>query len=338
MESKKRIADKIRKVRRSVPWLKGYHLAIILALGLALGHGFMLYDVYFRQSEEKTLVDKEIAFAERELQRTRDAVVPEEQLEVHFQQAGENLASMRRLVPNYVDNTEFVAWLLDLSERSGVDITNLQHRNASPEQLGDRQYLIKGFHLEVSGVPSDLVAFVAALERSERHLMVVDSTQFSSSDSGANLSVELGVYTLPAPHQSATGAPEQAAAGGTGKILIEVLTEDVEGGAEVAYSSGYSSSSLEGAGSKATQQMFNFSPSYSRPFDVNQEGGPSASDPLAPGIYTVNYNTPWFTRIRSMLSCSKSRMMPCSLPTARTRAKGFKSQRRGSNLAPLRRL
>ncbi len=162
MESRKKIADKIRRVRRSVPWLKGYHLVILLALGLVLAHGLMLFDLYMRQSEEKDQVVQAIERAEKKLEQMEGAVVPEEQLEVHFQQAGENLASMRRLVPNYVDNTDFIGWLLDLAERSGVEITSLQHRNDSPEQLGDRVYEIKGFHLEVSGVPSDLVAVVAA--------------------------------------------------------------------------------------------------------------------------------------------------------------------------------
>lgn len=291
MKSTKGIAGKIRRVRRSVPWLKAYHLMIVLVLGIVAAHGLMLFSMR-NQSMEMEQMGSKIASAEQELQRTRDAVIPEEQLGVHFQQAGQNLASMRRLVPNYVDNTEFIGWLLDVAERSGVDITSLQHRNSSPEQLGDRQYVIKGFQLEVSGVPSDLVAFVAALERSERHLMVVDSTQFSSSDTGAELSVALGVYTLPAPDQSATGGSEDATDGGSGKILIKVLTEEMDGAASVAYSSGYSSSNLQGTGGKGAEQMFNFSPSYSRPFDVTQAGGPSPSEPLVPGIYTVNYNTP----------------------------------------------
>ena len=221
MESRKKIADKIRRVRRTVPWLKGYHLVILMALGLVLANGLMLFDVYMRQAEEKEQVILAIERAEKKLEQMENSVVPEEQLQVHFQQAGENLASMRRLVPNYVDNTNFIGWLLDLAERSGVEITSLRHQNDSPEQLGDRVYEIKGFHLDVSGVPSDLVAFVAALERSERHLMVVDSTQFSSTDSGAKLSVALGVYTLPAPHQSDKRAPDKSTADGTGRYLLK---------------------------------------------------------------------------------------------------------------------
>lgn len=238
MKPTKRIADKIRRVRRSVPWLKGYHLVIVLAISLVLAHGLMVSSI-MSQSEEKEQAAAEIAIAERELERTRAAVVPVEELEVHFQQAGANLASMRRLVPNYVDNTEFVGWLLNLGERSGVEINSLQHRAASPEQLGDRQYLIQGFFLDVSGVPSDLVAFVAALERSERHLMVVNSTQYSSNESGARLSVDLGVYTLQAPHQSASGPAGRPAVGETGNILIKVLTEEIDDASEIAYSSGH---------------------------------------------------------------------------------------------------
>ena len=292
MESKKRIAAKIRRVRRYVPWLKGYQLVLAVAMSLVLANGLMVFSI-MNQSKEKERLGAEVAVAERELERTRAAVVPEEQLEVHFQQAGENLASMRRLVPNYVDNTEFVAWLLNLGERSGVEITSIQHRAASPEQLGDRQYLIKGFHLEVSAVPSDLVAFVAALERSERHLMVVESTQYSSSDSGAKLSVELGVYTLPAPHQSASGPGTRPAVGQPGNILIEVLTEEIDDANEIAYSSGHSSSfSLDGSVSKGSEQNFAFLPSYGRPFNITEAGGASPSESLAPGIYTVNYETP----------------------------------------------
>ena len=190
---------------------------------------------------------------------------------VHFREAGNQLANIRRLVPNYVDNTEFTTWLLDLAKENDVVISNLAHRPSSPQQVGQREYLIKGFNLNVEGASSDLVAFVAALEITERQLLVISSTEYSSSGKGAKLSLELAVYTLPGTQQS--GSLTASSDGSSGSITIQVTIEEEDGGENLAFSSGLSSPMDAGDGA-AAEQDFMFSPSYSRPFSVKRSDIP----------------------------------------------------------------
>ena len=201
MGVKKRITGILSKFRRAVPWLKPYHLVTMVILAILLAHGLMIYS-YMNQTERNEQLESDLAASERDLVRKENSIMSEERLVVDFQEAGKQLANIRRLVPNYVDNTEFTAWLLGLAKENYVVISNLGHRPSSPQQVGEREYLIKGFNLNVEGTPSDLVAFVAALERTDRQLLVVSSTQYSSSEQGARLSVGLAVYTLPGTQQS----------------------------------------------------------------------------------------------------------------------------------------
>ena len=119
--------------------------------------------------------------------------------------------------------------------------------------------------------------------------MVVSSTQYSSNEQGARLSVALAVYTLPGTQQSGSLTAESD--GGSSSIIIQVMTEEEEGGENLAFSSGLSSSMNAGDGA-ADEQDFMFSPSYSRPFSVKKSDVPALSQPLSPGIYTINYDVP----------------------------------------------
>ena len=286
MGVKTRITGILGRIRRTVPWLKPYHLVTLIILGLLSAHGYMIYS-YMNQTERTEELDSKLAASERDLIRKEKSIMSEERLVVDFQEAGKQLANIRRLVPNYVDNTEFTAWLLGMAKESDVVITNLAHRPSSPEQVGEREYLIKGFNLNIDGTPSDLVAFVAALERTDRQLLVVSSTHYSSSDQGAKLSVDLAVYTLPGTQQAGSLTAESN--GESGSIMIQIITEDEAGGENLSFSSGLSSSMNAGEGG---EQDFIFSPSYSRPFSVKSSDIPAPSLPLAPGIYTINYDVP----------------------------------------------
>ena len=288
MGTKRKITGILGRIRRAVPWLKPYQLATMVILAILLAHGLMIYS-YMNQTEQTEQLDSELADSERDLVRIEKSIMEEERLVVDFQEAGRQLANIRRLVPNYVDNTEFTAWLLDLAKESDVVISNLAHRPSSPQQVGERVYLIKGFNLNVEGTSSDLVAFIAALERTDRQLLVVNSTQYSSSEQGAKLSIELAVYTLPGTQQSGSLAADGD--GGSGSIMIQVITEDEDGGKNLDFSSGLSSSMNAGDGAGA-EQDFLFSPSYSRPFNVKRSDIPALSQPLSPGIYTINYDVP----------------------------------------------
>ena len=288
MGVKKRITGILSKFRRAVPWLKPYHLVTMVILAILLAHGLMIYS-YMNQTERNEQLESDLAASERDLVRKENSIMSEERLVVDFQEAGKQLANIRRLVPNYVDNTEFTAWLLGLAKENDVVISNLGHRPSSPQQVGEREYLIKGFNLNVEGTPSDLVAFVAALERTDRQLLVVSSTQYSSSEQGARLSVGLAVYTLPGTQQS--GSLTAGSDGGSGSITIQVITEEEDGGKNLDFSSGLSSSMNAGDGAVA-EQDFIFSPSYSRPFSVKRSDIPAPSQPLSPGIYTINYDVP----------------------------------------------
>ena len=79
--------------------------------------------------------------------------------------------------------------------------------------------------------------------------------------------------------------------GGSGSITIQVITEEEDGGKNLDFSSGLSSSMNAGDGAVA-EQDFIFSPSYSRPFSVKRSDIPAPSQPLSPGIYTINYDVP----------------------------------------------
>ncbi len=275
-------------IRRAVPWLKPYHVVAIAIFALLLAHGLMIYS-YMDQTERNHLLDSELSASQRDLAEKERKIMSEERLVVDFQEAGKQLANIRRLVPNYVDNTEFTTWLLDLAKENDVVISNLAHRPSSPQLVGEREYLIKGFNLKVEGHSSDLVAFVAALERTNRQLLVVSATQYSSSEEGATLSVELAVYTLPGTQQSGSLTSENS--GDSGSIMIQVITEEEDGGENLAFSSGLSSS-MNALDSAVAEQEFLFSPSYSRPFSVKRSDNPAPSLPLSPGIYTINYDVP----------------------------------------------
>ncbi len=288
MGAKKRTTGILGKFRRAVPWLKPYHLVTTVILAILVAHGLMIYS-YMNQTERTAQLDADLAASQLDLVRKESSIMSEERLVVDFQEAGKQLANIRRLVPNYVDNTEFTAWLLGMAKESDVVISNLAHRPASPQQVGEREYLIKGFNLNVAGTSSDLVAFVAALERTDRQLLVVSSTQYSASEKGAKLSIELAVYTLPGTQQS--GSLTSDGDGGSGSIMIQVITEEEDGGENLAFSSGLSSSMNAGDGA-VVEQDFIFSPSYSRPFSVKRSDIPAPSQPLSPGIYTINYDVP----------------------------------------------
>ena len=284
MGVKMRITGILGSIRRAVPWLKPSHLAAVIILAILSAHGLMIYS-YLDQTDRTEQLDSELAASERDLVRKEKSIMSEERLVVDFQEAGRQLANIRRLVPNYVDNTEFTTWLLNLAKENDVVISNLAHRPSSPQLVGEREYLIKGFNLSVDGTSSDLVAFIAALEKTDRQLLVVSSTQYSASDQGAKLSMELAVYTLPGTQQS--GSLTTEGDGGSGSIRIQVITEEETGGENLAFSSGLSSS-MNAAG----EQDFMFSPSYSRPFNVKRSDLPAFSQPLSPGIYTINYDVP----------------------------------------------
>ena len=303
------------KIRRAVPWLKGYHLVAMLILGILLAHGFMISrwldqtelsgqlqarkDAAQLDLDERTgQLDAKIADAKHDLTMEEKSLLTMEekslmlkqQLQVDFQEAGKQLANIRRLVPNYVDNTKFTTWLLALAKENDVTVSNLTHRPSSLQQVGERDYLIMGFNLNATGTSSDLVAFVAALERADRQLLVVKSTQYSASKQGGELSVELAVYTLPGTQQS--GSLAAGGEGGFGSIMINVITEEEEGVDNLPGSFGQGSPANTGEGSAVTGQEFLFSPSYSRPFGVKKFDIPEPSQPLPPGIYTINYNVP----------------------------------------------
>ena len=289
MGVKRRTSGILGRIRRSVPWLKPYHLVTLVILGILLAHGLMIFS-YMDQTERNDQLDSEIAAAEQDLSKKASSIMDVDQLEVDFQEAGRQLANIRRLVPNYVDNTEFTAWLLDLAKENEVVIASLSHSPSSPQLVGEREYLIKGFSLNVKGTSSDLVAFVAALERTDRQLLVVSSTDYSSNDELGKLSVQLAVYTLPGNKQS--GSLAAGGEGGSGTIMIKVITEDEVGGQNLAFSSGLNSSSNTGGGGAVGEQEFIFSPSYSRPFSVKSSDLPAPTQPLEPGIYTINYDVP----------------------------------------------
>ncbi len=287
MGVKKPITGILGKIRRAVPWLKPYHLVTMVILAILVAHGFMIYS-YMNQTDRNEQLDSELAASKKDLVRKENSIRNDD-LVVAFQEAGKQLANIRRLVPNYVDNTEFTAWLLGMAKESDVVISNLAHRSSSPQQVGEREYLIMGYNLNVDGTSSDLVAFVAALERTDRQLLVVSSTQYSSSDQGAKLSIELAVYTLPGTQQS--GSLTTDSDGGSSSITIQVITEEEDGSGNLAFSSGLSSSMNAGEGAVA-EQDFMFSPSYSRPFSVKRSDIAAPSQPLMPGIYTINYDVP----------------------------------------------
>ena len=175
MGAKKQITGILGSIRRAVPWLKPGHLAAVIILAILSGHGLMIYS-YLDQTDRNEQLESELAASERDLIRKENSIMSEERLVVDFQEAGRQLANIRRLVPNYVDNTEFTTWLLDLAKENDVVISNLAHRPSSPQLVGEREYLIKGFNLSVDGTSSDLVAFIAALEKTNRQLLVVSST------------------------------------------------------------------------------------------------------------------------------------------------------------------
>ena len=288
MGAKRRTSRILSRIRRAVPWLKPQHLVATVILAILVAHSLMIYS-YMNQTARTEQLDSELAASERNLVEKETSIMSEERLVVDFQEAGKQLANIRRLVPNYVDNTDFTIWLLDLAKENDVNVSNLAHQPSSPKQVGERAYLIKGFNLNVEGTSSDLVAFVAALERTDRQLLVIRSTQYSSNEQGAKLSVDLAVYTLPGTQQS--GSLTDGSNGASGSIMIEVITEKVDGGQNLAFSSGLSSSMNAGEGG-AAEQDFMFSPTYSRPFSVKRSDIPVPSQPLSPGIYTINYDVP----------------------------------------------
>ena len=169
MGVKKRITGILGRIRRAVPWLKPYHLVATVILAILLAHGLMIYS-YMNQTERMEQLKSDYVASKEDLDRKTNSIRTDD-LVLAFQEAGKELANIRRLVPNYVDNTEFTAWLLDLAKESDVVISNLGHSPSSPEQVGEREYLIKGYNLSVEGTPSDLVAFVAALETTDRQLL-----------------------------------------------------------------------------------------------------------------------------------------------------------------------
>ena len=101
--------------------------------------------------------------------------------------------------------------------------------------------------------------------------------------------MELAVYTLPGTQQSASLTADSN--GSSGSIMIKVITEDKAGGENLAFSAGLGSTMNAGDGA-AAEPDFMFSPSYSRPFSLKRSDIPVPSQPLSPGIYTINYDVP----------------------------------------------
>ena len=170
MGAKPQTTGILDRIRRAVPWLKPHHLVAAVILAILLAHGLMIY-TYMNQTKRNEQLNSELAASERDLVRKESSIMSEERLVVDFQEAGKQLANIRRLVPNYVDNTDFTTWLLELAKENDVVIANLAHRPSSPQQVGEREYLIKGYDLNIEGTSSDLVAFVAALEKTDRQLV-----------------------------------------------------------------------------------------------------------------------------------------------------------------------
>ena len=113
MGVKKPITGILGKFRRAVPWLKPYHLVTVVILAILVAHGFMIYS-YMNQTDRNEQLDSELATSKKDLVRKENSIRNDD-LVVAFQEAGKQLANIRRLVPNYVDNTEFTAWLLGMA-------------------------------------------------------------------------------------------------------------------------------------------------------------------------------------------------------------------------------
>ena len=162
-------------------------VAILLIVNLALYVGLEQVVLPRVNELEKTYIQKQADV--RQLMRNRggNANTPEQRYAV----ASKELKSFKEYVPDYQNFTGLIEELLVLSNKAGLNISQVNYK---PETYKEIKLLQYSFSFQVTGSYESIKKFVHALEQSDR-LLVINQIGLSGVDGGA-VSLSLSLETF----------------------------------------------------------------------------------------------------------------------------------------------
>lgn len=173
------------------------HRAQLIALGVLLLANVVLY-LWLSQSLAPTVSAVEDRYIKRQaevrqiLRNKGDLANSPEQ---RFVLASQDISEFREEIPEYQEFTELIEELLVLSNRAGLNITQVNYK---PKTVEETRLLRYNFSFSVNGTYKQVKQFVHLLEQSRRLLVITQIGWQGTEGGNVGLRLNMETYFRPA--------------------------------------------------------------------------------------------------------------------------------------------